>query len=521
MGHGVGLMAAMREDPALFLSPGYDKETYLAAESLGLRTVAALLERRGADVRVVEDCPVPLPPDISAAASNARLVGIGVLFTRQIPDAIELARALRKVAPDAHLTIGGQGLQFLWRRVLDDCPEFDSACMHEGDETLGELWQAVLADTDPATVRGLYGRRRGAVVSAGVRPPVEDLDSLPFPYRERSPDRYLDRHATMSTSRGCAAHCTFCQSGNYGNRYHRLPRWRSQSAGRIVDELSDLVRRYGITAISFVDDDFLGGDGRGRDRAFEFAEHLARLPFRIKFSIECRINELDEEVLTALRDVGLSHVLIGVESANEHDIAIFAKKTTNREAERAIGLLRRLDIDFSTGFIMFQPLSDVAGIEENLRFLARNRIGAHRRIANRLELYPGAPLLSYFQRRGVEFREERYRLYYRFRDDDVAALYVAFRDLLAPFAAVEESCQAALFRAVTSGGAVANGRIRGLKALANDIASALMEAAARCVHQVVAGSDPTAVDEITAAVRRSCADLTASIDHITCESNRR
>ncbi|MDX6743810.1 B12-binding domain-containing radical SAM protein [Actinocorallia sp. A-T 12471] len=492
---------------ALFLSPALNEAGYQSAESLGLRSVAAVLRARSVEVRVVEECPVPLPAEVEEFASGCRVIGLGALFTRQIPEVMELARRVRSVAPNAHLVIGGQGLEFLWERVLTDCPALDSACMHEGDETIGELWDRVVTGATAAGVPGLYARDRHAIAPGKVRPPVADLDVLPFPWREPDPLRYPDGHVTMATSRGCAAHCTFCQSGNYGNRYHRLPRWRARSAESAVAEISSLVAAHGVKAISFVDDDFLGGDARGRDRALRFAELLAAQSYEVKFSIECRINELDAELLAVLRSVGLRHLLIGVESANEPDLALFAKKTTPEQAEEAIALLRRLGIDFSMGFIMFQPMSDTEGIRTNLEFLKRNKVGSHRRVSNRLEVYPGSPLYSYFKRRGVTFKEERYRLYYEFSDPVITKLYDIYKEILRPFAEIEESCLRSLFQEDTKGSGSDSAVIQSLMSLKDDISSTLVATAIEALEAVTHHKEPATDSPLSLKVSERVSDL--------------
>ncbi|NKZ05485.1 B12-binding domain-containing radical SAM protein [Actinomadura latina] len=493
------------QDRALLISPAYDASVYTSAESLGLRSVAAALAVEGADVRIVEQCPPEAPSPVNEWAWGARLIGIGVLFTRQIPAALELTASLRSVAPAAHIVLGGQGVQFLWQRVLQDCPALDSVCLYEGEQTVGELWHALRERKSFGTIKGLAHRRGGTVI-AEPRPPVTDLDALPFPHREPGP--YPSGLATVSTSRGCMAHCTFCQSGNYGNRYHRLPKWRARSAANIAAELTNLIREHQITAVSFVDDDFFGGDGQGNERAYELARLLHTLPGGIHFSIECRINELDEPLFQALRAAGLRRVLIGIEAANEADLALFAKKTTNAQAARAISSLRSLDIDFSLGFIMFQPLSSLDAIGENLTFLHRHRVAAHRQLVNRLELYPAAPLTRYFQRKGVELREEGYRIEYEFSDPAVTLLRRAFMEVLKPYIRVERACQAALFQAVTHGQGESSRRLREHAA---DICEALSSHALKCWERVAAdsdpGQDPALKSEVSEEVRR----LTATI----------
>ncbi|MGW1059082.1 B12-binding domain-containing radical SAM protein [Micromonospora rubida] len=493
-------MAAGTAPSAVLLAPSYDHDMYRSAESLGLRAVAAVLHRLGAKVHVFDECPMPPPDAVRRLARDAALIGLGVLFTRQTPDAIALVRSLRRDAPAAYFTIGGQGLQFLWGDVMRDCPELDSACMYEGDETIAEVWGRLLLGQGDHGVKGLHTRQGGKVVTAGPRPPVAVLDDLPYAYRDPSQAAYQDGHATLSTSRGCAAHCTFCQSGNYANRYHELPKWRQRSARSIIGEVIHLHDDHGVDAISIVDDDFLGGAGQGRGRATEFADGLSRLPFRITFSIECRVDEIDEHLLRRLRDVGLRHVLIGIESATGDDVRLFAKRTTNEQVEDAVALLRRLNIDFSTGFIMFQPMSTLAGIADNLAFLARNRLTSYSRLTNRLELYPGAPLLRHFARHHIGTRVERYRVYYEFEDPLVSHLYTALRHVLAPFQGVEAVCGMAKFRAARDHDDPSSGRLAALRARSDEITNSMIEFAQRCLSEVLENGLDASFEQTAAEV---------------------
>ena len=495
---------------AVLLAPAYDHGEYLAAESLGLRSVAAVLHKAGAQVHVFDECLNPPPEHIVALARQATFVGIGVLFTRQTPDAIELARSLRSQAPGAYFMIGGQGLQFLWEDVLTDCREIDSACLYEGEETILEVWARLLANADHTDIKGLVTREAdGSIKTAGPRPPSVTLDDLPFAYRDPSSNSYRGGHATMSTSRGCAAHCTFCQSGNYANRYHKMPKWRHRGARSVVDEITHLHETYGVDMISFVDDDFLGGKGQGRGRAEDFIRLVRELPFGITFSIECRVDEVDREILTALRKVGLRNVLIGIESAIEADIQLFAKKTTNQQVEAAIDLLRDLNIDFSTGFITFHPTSNLEGIAENLTFLARNRITNYRRLTNRLELYPGSPLLRYYERRGVAMYVDRYRVYYEFADPRIATLYHAMRDLLADYQELESACAIEKFRASRGGDPRAFERLAELLRLSDSVSSSMIENARKCLAKVQSSGNDASFDEVRASVGEERSRLTS------------
>lgn len=483
---------------AVLLAPAYDHDEYRSAESLGLRAIAAALVRAGAEVHVVDECPPAPDTRLLRRVEAATLVGLGALFTRQVPDALSLARGVRTLTR-AHITMGGQGVSFLWRRILADCAALDSVCLYEADETIVELWNVVRAGGVPADIAGLCSRRDDPGRPPRPRPPVLDLDRLPFPFRRAGSGAYRDGHATIHTSRGCAAHCSFCQSGNYGNRYHGLALWRARSPERVVDEIVELRERHGVRAVSVVDDDFLGGDGRGVRRARAFAAALRLRAPDVRFSIECRIDEIEPEIMTELRDAGLRHVLVGVESANATDSRLFAKKTSNAQAVAAIELLRELGIETSIGFIMFHPLSNPVDLRTNIVFLRDHGICAYRRIANRLELYPGAPLLSYFRRRGVVFREDDYRLYYDFADKRVKLFYSLVRRVLAPFAALERQRARAAFAVANAADNADQACAKELGRIAADISTSEANFALDLLDAVVGGraeADEAATDKI-------------------------
>ncbi|QDN97720.1 B12-binding domain-containing radical SAM protein [Streptomyces sp. S1A1-8] len=493
-----GVMESSDVRHALLVAPSYDHNEYLGAESLGIRSVAAALLRESAQVAVVDECPAEPSAEIFDLARRSSLIGIGVLFTRQIPDALALAEKFRSVSPHAHITIGGQGSFSLWSRMLEECDALDSACLNEAEESVAELWRQVTAGNDLRDVRGIYLRLDEGLMFTGPRPPTEDLDGLPLPFRGGRETAYADSHVTMCTSRGCAAHCSFCQSGNYANRHPGAPRWRYRSAEHVVAEIKNLQQTYGASMFSFVDDDFLGGDSRGVQRAHEFADLIRKDGLDIKFAIECRISELEETLLMTLREVGLRHVLIGVESANDKDIRLYAKRTTPQQAADAIALLRRADIEFSVGFIMFQPLSDLDGIRTNIDFLLEHNVGSYRRVVNRLEVYPGSPLLGYFKRKQVDFRESAYRMYYDFADPQVAALYDAFVRILKPFEELENSAARALFRLRAQEGPAEIRALRRMTKVADDVTRSLLETAYQCLQAAESGSVQTAEAEITA-----------------------
>jgi anaerobic magnesium-protoporphyrin IX monomethyl ester cyclase len=442
-------MAQTTSPMAVILTPAYDHDDYQSAESLGLQYVTAALEREGVLVEVLDECRCPLDAEVLKKIESTLLVGIGILFTRQIPDAVIIAEEIRSRFPRVHITVGGQGISFLWGKILRHCDAIDSACVFESDETIVDLWRQIFVGSTADCVTGIYHRQGSRIHFNGYREPPSP-DRLPHPYR--SPRSvYPDHHTTICSSRGCVAHCSYCQSGNYGNRYHKSGRWRCRSPRDVVDEIAVLSERLGIRSVSFVDDDFLGGDARGRERALEIAALMHASGMNVTFSIGCRADEITFDLLNELKRAGLRHVLIGVESGNPSDIELYAKRIDRERAKESLRTLRVLEINVSIGFIMFHPESTLDNISTNIDFLDENDLPTYRAMTNRLEMYPGSPLIDYFSRRKTSFREISFRLYYDFKHPDVSVAYESMRNLLRPFRSMERRIEELSFLSDTHG----------------------------------------------------------------------
>lgn len=388
-------------------------------QGLGAAYLGASLVRADFDVEFLEVASGQSPSFQNAPS----LIGVSVMFTAQLAGALEVIDELRPLYPEAHITIGGNGCSFIWDKILQSSLSLDSAACFEGDETIVALAKCVAAGAPPSQVAGLYVRTPSGVSFTGYREPPTDLDDLPFPLRD---DRFLidgDRHLAVLTSRGCSAHCTFCQSGNYGNRYHSAARWRARTPANILQELTHLSESYGVNNISFVDDDFLGACSMGEARCDDFTRLLARSRLDVNFSIECRAEEITEQRFQRLADVGLKHVFFGVESAVPAELKLYGKQETTDEFRRAIGLLRSLDMFFTVGFIMFQPNSSPDSLGHNLEFLANTQLLTTGRLTNKLQLYAGGPLTTYYQRHGPSMAESDFVWMYDFADSEVQDIY--------------------------------------------------------------------------------------------------
>jgi radical SAM superfamily enzyme YgiQ (UPF0313 family) len=147
-------------------------------------------------------------------------------------------------------------------------------------------------------------------------PPVEDLDSLPFPaWRHFGFDRfrYLPYFPggrgffPVLSSRGCALSCAYyCPYTAVTGR-----KWRKRTPQNVVAELEHLVRDCGARRVLFRDPLFT----LDRARAVQIADGIRAAGLNLEWVCETHLDYLDEELLDRMHASGLRSIKVGIESA--------------------------------------------------------------------------------------------------------------------------------------------------------------------------------------------------------------
>ena len=144
---------------------------------------------------------------------------------------------------DTKVIFGGVHATSVPERILNQ--EFvDFVIRGEAEESFLELVRALEEGKDHAQIMNLAFRKQGMPVINPLRPPISDLDSLPFPDKDLFFREYrsLIRSSYMITaSRGCAFSCTYCV-----NSVLNLARWRQGLSGTDVGSVKSLGPVAGI-----------------------------------------------------------------------------------------------------------------------------------------------------------------------------------------------------------------------------------------------------------------------------------
>ena len=217
---------------------------------------------------------------------------------------------------------------------------------------------------------------------------IADLDALPFPdwspFRPRGFRIGYDftrfPTALIQRSRGCVFTCNYCPYILMENRT------RFRSAEAVVEEIRYGMKTWGFRSFKFRDPLF----GLNWRDVTGLIEGIARLPQKIQFSIETRIDLMRRTRLRALRDVGLTSVTVGVETPSETTLRNYKRKPIADDRQHQfLETCRQLGVRTAAGFMIGFPSDTRESILSVLRYAKRlNPTYAN---FNIVTPYPGTP----------------------------------------------------------------------------------------------------------------------------------
>jgi anaerobic magnesium-protoporphyrin IX monomethyl ester cyclase len=254
-----------------------------------------------------------------------------------------------------------------------ELPWVDAVCLGEGEEAALEFADR-FDDGDgelPTGVSNFWTKRDGEIHRNAVKPRNTSLDELPYPARDLYYDQFplLRKHGIkhFMAHRGCPYKCTYCFNDSYNQLYREQADdktiFSSRSPESIVDEVLYVKERVPLKMVAFVDDVFT----LHRKWSLEFAETYARR-CRIPFSINTRFDNVDEEIVRAFREAGLSLVFAGVESGNEFIRNTVMKRSMSAESmSSAADLYRKFGVKLLTENVLGSPGETFESAMDTLR----------------------------------------------------------------------------------------------------------------------------------------------------------
>ena len=355
---------------------------------LGLPIIGAVLQAHGHDVAIYVADLDPIDWD---DVYSADVVGFSTT-TSTVTQAYDFADDLK--GHGIPTIIGGPHVTFMADEALQHA---DYVARGEGGEELMlELIDALQGRRSLDSILGLSYRQGAAVHHNPLRPPVVDLDTLPFPNLSLIRGNKRISSTPIMPSWGCPFDCKFCSvTAMFGKKY------RFRSPQNVIDELKQKAPRH----VFFYDDNFAAN----RKRLKTLLQMIIDEGLHFGWTAQVRTDVArDPELLDLMHRAGCWLVYLGLESVDQATLDSYAKSQSVEDIVFAIRTLHEHGIKSHGMFVLGADSDTKDVVRTTVDFAQANKIDTV--MLNILTPLPGTPLFDEMDRQGRIF-DKRWQLY--------------------------------------------------------------------------------------------------------------
>ncbi len=311
----------------------------MICEPLELEYLAGNLDKDKVDVRIVD--MILEKRDISyyikrfkphIVAMTGYITHVGVIKA--------LAKKIKSILPKTVTVVGGVHAEVVPTDFVSRY--IDYIICHNPLQTFVELVDYRRRKLDIGELTGIYKKGRIHVRTANIDFAVPDRQAVSR-YRSRYYYMFHNPCALIKTSLGCPYTCSFCFCKEVtGGKY------KARDIKDVMDEIESIKERE----IYIVDDDFLFNE----KRLDEFCDEIESRGLDKRFLVYGRADFIasHERIIKRLSKHGLRAVIVGIESVREKDLDNFNKRSSLKNNENAIKILKKYDVELYATMIL-QP----------------------------------------------------------------------------------------------------------------------------------------------------------------------
>ena len=320
------------------------------------------------DVRILD---MRLDHNLDSQLRDYRPDVIGITsYTVHVNTVKKLFLQIKAYNPDIVTIVGGHHATLMPADFY--APFVDVVITGEGVFPFRELIARLEKKMDLSGIPGAVHTENGTIV-INRREQDIDLDALPFPrrdltagYRKSYFSEWMRPLASIRTSKGCHFRCRFCALWKLtGGRYF------TRKPECIVEELGLIEEKY----VFFADDESL----LDTKRMGVLADLIGKAGIRKRFFLYGRSDTIARhpELIEKWKKIGLDRVFVGLEFIRDADLNLIRKGSTVENNERALQVLKGLDIEIFPMFIVKPEFEkkDFADLRKYCRGLELDFVG--------------------------------------------------------------------------------------------------------------------------------------------------
>ncbi len=382
----------------------------------------------------------------SIAALDADIIAFSVMSPHWFPMEPYFAE-IKALVPELPICIGGYQAMLSQEQTIEN-PHVDFICTGDGEYAIGNLVQFLRGSKD-GPVDGMWEKLSDGEVFKTEAHQIGDLAALPFPdYDIYAKDGSFANVNTsifgpkekvvlpVMTGRGCPYRCTYCCNTPLLDGWKSKKEFlRKYDPEEMVNELIRLRDKYNVGYFEFWDELFLS-NLKFVHAFFAIYKEKIRLPF----SINSRVEVMNEKFCELAADAGCHTIWFGIESGDEeYRSKMLGRKMTNQKVIEAADNCKKAGINRLTFNIVGAPLETAENMRQTLEL--------NRRIAPEFFFFfpyiplRGTPLYEVAEREGLLIEDKKNLHYLSAANDQSFTLNMKERPELLTAQQYDEICK--------------------------------------------------------------------------------
>lgn len=351
------------------------------AQPMGISYVAAVLEKHGYDVKILDAhaegydnrvnvggrtqvglCEMEIKERI--AGFNPAIVGVSAMFTDQHKNSHMACKAAKDALPGVITVMGSVYPTMVPEEVLED-PNVDYIIKGEAEYSFKYFCDWVILKDENA---------RGKIDGLNLYPKKQwnqNLDDLPFPARHlldlerysaagrayREPSK-REPAFPIITSRCCPVFCNFCATHKMQGVY------RERSVDNVIAEIEYLIDTYGMQEIYFLDDALAHGNFR------EILKKMIKNQYDLAWhgANGIAVYSLDDELIELFAKSGCYKVILSIESGVQNTLRYIKKPVRLDKTKDIIRKIKDCGMKAESMFVIGFPCETKEDILNTVKF---------------------------------------------------------------------------------------------------------------------------------------------------------
>ena len=359
------------------------------------------------------------------------LVGLSVMSSMYLDTVYQLMDGLgrEQIAP---LVCGGAYATMFPEKLLERGADF--ILRSDGERAICRLADALRLGNDWRSIPSLCWREEGKIRQNEIGDLLRDVDGYGIPVVNSAGACFIDHDAIVSgdpqrntrsyeviASRGCPFTCSYCCCVNLRRLLPQgIPGVRTRSVNSVIDELREARRHCKkIVFVHFYDEIFPNLPGW----VDEFAEKYEKY-IHLPFTIWSHPKMVELEMLKKLKRVGLTEVIMGIQSGSERvRREVFHRYETQEDILRAISAIQEAGVFWGSFDLMLQhPFETIEDLKESYRLVQRFP-GRYELQLHGLNFLPGTDIVDMAIQQGYYTPAELERIMYAPMEEQFGAYW--------------------------------------------------------------------------------------------------